>query len=509
VKRFVIALFMLAPVLAVLPPQAAAAAPCHPGLAGLRLSHASVPGGARLTGTVSLTCGGPSASIIRLQGFTGISAPRTVRVPAHKTAVTFAVTTSVTHAGRHGTIEATLGRAHRRARLTVSRTPRTCRTPALAAATMPRLVYVGDRPTATIRLSCVPAKAVRVSLAGNNPLLPVPRTVTVAGYYRTAAVVLAPRADEAGQYQATLTARLGRTSKSAVLTVNPGLSVVQIPASSEPDAVTLNILFTGELPAGGETVELASSNPAISVPSSFAFTQQGSGGGGVLGITVQAVTKNTPVTLSATLGTVTKRATVTLLPPFSSTDTATLAAENGPGPVYGQEFDLEYILTLSNPAPPDGLSVTFSSPSPDVEIQDTVDVTGGFVNGFADINTANVTSSVHTELDATVDGVTATLPITIEPGLTTLAVPASVTGGQSFTGTVSLAGPVDIDTTVSLQSLEGIVTVPGLVTIPKGQSSVTFTATTVAVDSPTDVGLEASLGTTNVFSTDVTVSPPS
>jgi hypothetical protein len=507
-KRLVCALLMLTPALAALPPQAAAAATCHPGLAKLTLLHSSVPGGARLTGTVSLTCGGPSASTVRVQGFKGIGTPRTVRIPAHKTTATFAITTSVTHTPRHGTVEATLGRAHRRVRLTVSRTPRTCRTPALTAVTMPSLAYVGDRPTATVRLSCVPAKGVRVSLASSNTPLPVPRTVTVGGYYSTTAVVLAPRADDAGQYQAKVTAHLGRAARSASITVDPGLALVQIPPDSEPDFVSLNILFTGVLPTGGETVKLSSSSPAVTVPSSYTFTQAGSLGGSVLGVTVQAVSANTPVTLSATLGSVTRRASITLLPPFNSSDSASLAAENGPGPIYGQEFSLEYVLTLSDPAPPDGLTVTFSSPSPDIEIENTVDVTGGFINGYAEINTANVTSAVHTELDATVDGVKAKLPITIEPGLSTLAVPASVTGGDSFSATVSLAGPVDTDTTIALESLDGILTVPGLVTVPVGHSSVTFTATTGQVDTATDVGIVAMLGNTNLQSGNVTINPP-
>jgi hypothetical protein len=507
-KRLVCALLMLTPALAVLPPQAAAAATCHPGLARLTLLPASVPGGAGLTGTVSLTCGGRSASTVRVQGFKGIGTPHTVRVPAHKTAATFAITTSVTHRVRHGTVEATLGRAHRRTRLTVSRTPRTCRTPTLAAVTMPPLVYVGDRPSATIRLSCVPAKAVRVSLASNNTLLPVPKTVTVGGYYSTTAVVLAPRADDIGQYRPKVTAHLGRVARSVTITVDPGLALVQIPPDSDPDFVSLNILFTGVLPAGGETVKLSSSSPAVTVPSSYTFTQAGSVGGSVLGVTVQAVSANTLVTLSVTLGSVTRRASITLLPAFDSSDSATLAAEGGPGPIYGQEFNLEYILTLSNPAPTDGLAVTFSSPSPAVEIQDTVDVAGGSVSGYADINTANVTSPVHTELDATVDGVTATLPITIEPGLSTLTVPASVTGGDSFTATLSLAGPVDTDTTVAVQALDGTVTVPGLVTIPKGQSSVSFTAMTGTVQSPDSVGLEAMLGNSTLYSQNVTINPP-
>lgn len=507
-KRLVVTMLMLVPLLTLVPPRAATAATCQPGLARLTLSHASVPGGARLTGTVTLTCVGSSAITVRLQGFKGIAVPRTVRIARRTAGATFTIGTAVTHAARHGTVEAALGRAHRTARLTVTRTPRTCRTPELRGTSMARLVYVGDRPMATIMLSCVSASAIRISLASSSTLLPVPRTVTVGGYYAGTTVTLTPKPDEAGQYQATLTARLGRVSKSATVTVDPGLSFVQIPASSEPDFVSFNIIFTGEVPAGGLTVKLASSSPAVTVPASYTFTQQGSVGGEIIGITVQAVSANTPVTLSATLGGVTKRASITLLPPFDSSDTATLVADSGPGDIYGGEFNLLYDLTLSNPAPPGGLTVTFSSPNPAVEIEYTVDVTGGFVNGYADIDTADVASAVHTELDATVDGVTATVPITIEPGLSTLTVPASVVGGQSFTATVSLAGPVDTDTTVDLQTLDGIVTVPGQVTIPDGQSSVSFTATTVAVESAASVGLEAMLGNSTIYSQDVTITPP-
>jgi hypothetical protein len=435
--------------------------------------------------------------------------PATVHVARHKARATFSIRTSVTHSGRHGTIEATLGRVHRRAPLKVTRTPHTCRTPALSALTLVHLAYVGDRPRATIRLTCAPTSAVRIALGSASTFLPVPKTVTVGAYYNSAALALVPRADQAGQYQAKITARLSRTTRSATITVNPGLSFVQIPPSSEPDSVSFVILFTGEVPAGGLTVKLASSNPAVTVPATYTFTQEGSVGGDVLGITVQTVAQNTPVTLSATLGTVTRRASVTLLPPFDSSDSATLSALNGPGPIYGQEFDLEYILSLSNPAPADGLTANFSSPSSDLQIQaPTGFVTGGFTDAFVDINTGDVTSPVHTELDATVDGVTATLPITIEPGLTTLTVPASVTGGDSFTATVSVAGNVDTDTTVALQSLDGVVTVPQTVVIPAGESSATFTATTVAVDSVIDVGLGATLGTTNVYSADVAVNPP-
>ncbi len=127
-----------------------------------------------------------------------------------------------------------------------------------------------------------------------------------------------------------------------------------------------------------------------------------------------------------------------------------------------------------------------------------------------DINTANVTSAVHAEIDATVDGVTASTPITIEPGLDTFSnVPATVTGGQGFTATVSLAGPVDTATTIGLQSSWGILTVPATVTIPAGESSVSFPVTTVPVDSDSAVFISAMLGNSTIYSSTVTLTPPS
>lgn len=270
--------------------------------------------------------------------------------------------------------------------------------------------------------------------------------------------------------------------------------------------VAPDVSFTGTIPAGGYTVHFSSGNPVIKLPATATF-QAGSVGGGILG-TAQEVSKNTKVTLTATFGGVTLHTTVLLIPPFGPGDSITLASEQGTGPIYGQEFDLEYIAELSNPAGPDGLTVTFSSGDPSLELGSTSDdVTPGFAQAFVNIDTANVTSPVHTELTATADGVTAKLPITIEPGLASITLPATVTGGDSFTGTVSLAGPVDTPTVIDLQSTAGIVTVPGLVTIPTGQSSVNFTATTVPVDTDSDVSIVAMLGSATLQSGNITVTP--
>jgi hypothetical protein len=498
---------LAAALLTLLPRQSVDAATCRPMLTTVSVSPASVPGGASSKVTVTLSCKATSALTVHLAGFKGITVPSAISVKRGKNGAEAKILTSVRSRSEHGDIEGTLGRTHRKARLTVTKTPRSCRTPRLTGFRFPKLTYVGDQLAATIGLSCAPTAPIRLRLRSSNSDLPVPGTITVGRYYDYAVVPLDPKADETGQYSATLAVSYNREAISGMITVDPGLSLFEIPPCSEPNCVEPNGLFTGVVPAGGLTVQVASNNPAIVVPATF--TAAAGSLGGTFFVTVNPVTTNTKVTLTATFGGRTLRATTTLLPPFGPGDSVTLSAENGPGPIYGQEFDLEYIVLLSNPAPVSGETVTFSATDPSIELQTTsTNIPSGFDDGYVDINTADITSPVHAELEATVAGITATLPITIEPGLASVTVPATVTGGDPFTGTVSLAGPVDTPTTVELQSTGGIVTVPVTVTIPTGQSSVSFTATTFSVTSDSAATIIAMLGSTEVSSNEVTLTPP-
>jgi hypothetical protein len=509
VKRIATVLLLVAAAAVFAPHAAARAATCQPALSGLTLSATSVPGGADLTATVMLTCKAPTTVTIDLTGFKGAATPPSVRVAEGKACATAVIRTSVTQAAAHGVIRAVLGQVVREAALTITPTPSTCTTPVLSSLSAPALAYVGQHPRLTVRLSCAAAAPVRVTLASGSTYLPVPPQVTIGHYYQAATISLNPEADEGGQYSATVTASLGSASLTQTITVDPGLASFTIPPCSVPNCVAPDVLFTGVLPAGGATVQLASNNPAITVPSSATF-QAGSAGGGFTGLTVNPVTVNTKVTLSATFGGRTLKASTVLVPPWNPSDSLTVSAGQ-PNPVYGQEYSLNYTAVLSNPAPASGETVTFSSPSPSLELQTiTTYIPAGFEDAYVQANTANVTSPVHTTLTATVDGVQASLPVTIEPGLDTITnVPASIVGGQSFTATVNLAGPVDTATTVALQSSWGILTVPGTVTIPAGQSSVSFPVTTVAVTSDSSVYITASLGSSSIYSSSVTLTPPS
>ena len=386
----------------------------------------------------------------------------------------------------------------------------TCPAPVLTGFKVPALTYVGAKLAVTVSLSCPAASPVQVALTSNNSNLPVPATVTVgSGHQSATADLTATATEDEGQYQATLTAQYGTKSLPRTITVNPGLASAALPpCSDEPNCVFPDVLFTGPAPSGGLTVQFSSNNPVVTVPASSTF-QAGSLGGDING-TVGTVTAKTRVTISATLGGVTLRASKVLLPPFQAGDHIHLSFESGVGShIYGQEFNLEYQALLSNPASDSGVTVTFSSPSPSIELQSTSDyIPGSFTNAYTDVNTAAVTQPVHTTIVASADGVTTSLPVVIEPGLDSFTgVPALLKGGRSFTAKVNLAGPVNTRTAVALEPTAGVMSTPIVVYVAPGHSSVSFKVTTVPVTSRTQVNILGTLGTTEIGSSTVTLIP--
>jgi hypothetical protein len=438
--------------------------------------------------TATLTCTAKKTQTISLKGFPGIRVPATLHVAAGKMSASGTITTATRKAAVRGWITGTLGRTARRARLTVGATPKTCAAPALLAVSLPSLAYVGDHVFLAVKLTCTPAKAIRLSLASTDatpsaPVIPVPATVTIGAYYHAVNIVLAPRAYEPGQYTSTVSVRYGGRAQSRTITVDPGLSgFANSPDSCSPNSVNLEIFFTGEVPSGGLTVKLKSDNAAIAVPATAAFPQS-SLGGGVAGVTVASVSTNTKVTLSATLGSRTLTLSVVLLRSWRSGDKITLTPSPGPGPFYGPS-GYEYFVDLSNPVPASGLTGTATTDHPsDVQIfTSQINVSPGCTSTQISFNVPYESAPVHATVTVSIGGSKATASLTLEPSLASVTLPATIVGGLSGTGTVTLAGASDAPETVYLQSLSAL-TVPQFVVVPAGQFSATFSFTTPVVTS--------------------------
>ena len=451
--------------------------------------------------TATLSCTARKAQTISLTGFRGTRVPAALHVAVGKISASGTITTATRKGAVRGWITGTLGKSSKRGLLKIGMTPKTCNSPALSAVSMPNLAYVGDHVALAVKLTCTPARAVRLSLAStvapaSAPVVRVPATVTIGAYYSAVNIALAPRAYLQGQYKAKLSVRYGSKIRSRTITVDPGLSeFANSPDSCSPNSVNLYIYFTGNIPSGGLTVRLKSDNAAITVPATVAFTQQGSIGGSFPGVTVKSVTKDTKVTLSATFGRRTLTLSIVLLRSWQSGDKITLIPSPGPGPLYGPSVGYEYLVYLSNPAPTNGNGLTGTATTDDPnDVQDLsslVNVTPGCDNTAISFDVPSESQPVHATVTVSIGGSTATTSLTIEPSLASVTLPATIVGGQPSTGTVTLAGAPDAPETVYLQSTTGILTVPGNVTIPAGQTSVKFPITTVPVTSDSQVSVFA------------------
>jgi hypothetical protein len=508
--------------------QASPAAVCSPALAKIALSPASVPGGAGSTVTATLSCATPKALSITLKGFSGVRVPSVLHVAAGKETGSAAIATATTSKAKRGWITATLGKVLREALLTVGVTPKTCKSPVLASATLPALAYVGDHPVLALKLSCTAAATVKITLTASvtpsgpsGASLPVPASVTIGKYYSAATVTLTLKAYEPGQYKATISARLGSRSFTRTITVDPGLaSFTNSPDSCSPNDVNLDVLFTGILPAGGLTVKLKSNNAAVTLPATYSFSPPSIGGGvGPQGVVVKPVQTTTKVTLSATLGSRTLTLPVTLIPTWKAGDKITLTLVNGSGPYYGPSGGYSLGVGLSNPAPAGDTplvgTVTSSAPN-DVELEtgNTLGIDPGCISTYLSFQVPYETNPVHATITVTIGSSKASIPVTVEPSIASVTVPPTIVGGstQPEFGTVTLAGKPDEPETVYVQSSWGIVTVPGIVTIPAGQISATFPITTATVTTDSSVFISAMHTVADqvadtVYSNDIDVTP--
>jgi hypothetical protein len=409
----------------------------------------------------------------------------------------------------------------REALLTIGVTPKTCASPVLASATLPALANVGVHPVLALRLSCAAGAAVHLSVRSGNANIPVPATVTIGKYYSAATVSLTPKAFPPGQYKSTITVHSATKTLTRAITINPGISKLVVnPFPDHVNGFMADIVLTGNAPAGGTKVTLKSGNSVVAMPASI--TVPAGFASEVIGpAAINGVTQNTVVTLSATVGSRTASATVTVYAPWNTSDTLTISPAFVAGPVivYGQTVQDQFTVELSNPAPSSGatggssgITVAISSDNPDVVVEGTsrsVIIQAGFTTATALVDTVPVAGPVHAHLTATVTGsaVSASVPVTLEPSLTAVTAPATISGGDSATGAITLAGSVDVASTVALTSSSDNLTVPASVVIQPGRSSATFPLTTTAGAPGQEVIIHASLPGSDAATT-VTLTRP-
>jgi uncharacterized protein (TIGR03437 family) len=379
-------------------------------VAALSFSPSYVNGGDSATLTISLnglarTIGLP---VSLRSNSTAAQVPLLVTVPAGKTSTQVTVSTSPVTTVQTVTITAQAAGATQTAALEIEPAS------ALQVSTLsvsPTSVLGGRNVSASVTLTgTAPPAGVKIGISSDNSNAQPPATVSVL-FTASSATFSIPTSVVTASQICTITATLGRTSKTAQITVIPALQLV-LASSSVVGGNSVNgtVTIADSAPIVGATVNLQSSNSAATVPNGGVIIPSGQTSASFT-ITTSAVTAARTVTITATYGTLPRQsATLTVNPPAS----ATLAGVTvSPGYVTGGT-SATGTVTLGAAAPVGGITVTLKSSAAAAQVPAFVTVPQGATAASFTISTTHVTSTETVTITATAGGVTETAVLTVQ-----------------------------------------------------------------------------------------------
>lgn len=264
---------------------------------------------------------------------------------------------------------------------------------------------------------------------------------------------------------------------------------------------TSTAYITGYAPHTGATVNVSSSNPsALTVPSTVFVPAESDRV--VFNITTNAVSVDTPVTVTITLNGISASDTYTVLTPTVSAVTTTPTYIAGGQSATGR-------VTLIAKAPAGGKIVTLSDNSGFVTTPASVAVSANATLAQFNMTSTPVTATQTVTITATTGAVSKTATLLVYQLLLSdfSVVPGTVTGGSIAQGTVTITNAAPVaGANVLISSNNLAASVPGTVTVGAGQTSKLFTVTTSTVVSSQSVTLTAKRGPVTITRT-LVVSP--
>ncbi len=388
--------------------------------------------------------------------------------------------------------------------------------PTLQSLTLnPSAVTGGQGATLRITLSgSAPTGGVQVALSSGN-----------GGVAFSAPAVLIPEASSSADVPVTtnavgaqtivaFTATLAGLTRQASLTVNPPapalLSAAFLGSSvTGGQPATLRVTLSAPAGATGASIALQSATPAVaSIQDSVQIPSGGSSAD--VPVATTAVQSQTQVQFTATMGTVSKPATLSVNPPASTAALSAVSLTN-PSVLGGGGTMLQ--ITLTQAAPAGGFTVALASADSSVaNLPPSATVAAGSSSVQVPVTTLPVGAQVQIVLSASAGGVSRQAVLTVQPpSVSGLQVnPNSVQGGTGATGTVTLnAKAPAAGFTVSLSSANtAAATVPSTVQVASGQTSATFPVSTKTVSANTSAQLTASaLGVSATVNLGITSAP--
>ena len=431
-----------------------------------------VIGGLSVTGTVTLANPAPAAgAVVTLTTTDATTAPvpATVTVPAGATTATFTINTTVT-TGTTVTITAAYQGSSLGAPLKIDAPP-----VAIVPTTLtlnPDSVNGGSSSLATVTLAGpAPAGGLVVTLSSSSTAAQVPASVTVLANSTTATFTVTTT-PVTQQVAATLTASAGGVSVTATLTVlAPTLERLALAPPSLPGGQTSvgTLTLTFPAPASGVVVTLASDNPAATVPATVSIPAGGTTA--TFTITTTPVPQTVVATITATLAGLSQKAKLEVRSARITGVSVAPTSLTGGSPAVGT-------VTLDSPAAvAAGLVVSLAGSSTSGTVPATVTIPAGATTATFPITTVVVAAPVVDTLTATLNGISKTTALTIQPiQATNLTInPAAVIAGVATVGTVTVNAPAPPGgLVVTLTQLGAAETVPTTATVAAGQTTATF-----------------------------------
>jgi hypothetical protein len=411
-----------------------------PTLQSAAVTPATVAGGqgSTLRVTLSASAGAGGLQVTLASGNGAVSpVPPSVLIPEGSSTADIPLTTTSVQAQTTVTFTASMAGVNRQAVLTVNTAAPALQSAAFLAST----VTGGQGATLRLTLSGNALANTAVTLSSANTAV-----ATIAGSAQIlsgASSVDVPVATSAVQSQTPviLTAVSGGVTRQATLTVNPPvaatISSTVLALSSLTGGVntTLTVSIGQAAPAAGVTVTLSSSNAGVaSLPASVKVPSGSS--------SVQVPVSTTPVgaqaavTLTATVGGVSKQSILTVKPPAVSSLTVS------PGSVQGGT-GATATVTLNGQAPASGLAVSLgSNNTAAAATPGSVQVPSGQSTATFPVTTKAVQTATSVQLQATAQGQTATANLGVTPAASAslIGVGAALSQG-TLRVTVDLSGP--------------------------------------------------------------------
>lgn len=161
-------------------------------------------------------------------------------------------------------------------------------------------------------------------------------------------------------------------------------------------------------------------------------------------------------------------------------------------------------VTISSPAGKNGMPVMLSSSDPSAVVPKSLLVSNGQTTANFTIKTSGVNSQIVAAITANIGSQQFSQNLTITPAtIASISLnPTTVLGGASSTGSLTLSGIAGTDgSVVTLASSNASATVPSSVSVPAGQSTTTFTISTIPVSTSSQAIISAALGGTTQTAT--------